>query len=1788
MEFFQACVLGFFVLLHAAASVESVAGPTTASLTGNDWGEAVAVQSIRTEESLVNPDSDYANLQSLLTKNIPGTTGEKKQMVDLLLQLLSEIDLPTLCDVIANDTSRRADNTRRNDKMPESDTETVEIAFPTVDTKPRYGVTAPFAIPYFNILGQSKNSDTEKESERVSTADKGMTPESIVGYHRNMVERVNRGMNAMREYGNKRADYMHSLRRNNNAHQAQFSASDVMDRKLQVDELNELRNLHADDVIVESLPVTRDFNLNMKEVNDSMSSDISMEANSMDTSKSSDESLASNTVWIRSMNVERPKSDLYSRSLLIGDVTGSNNLIRGKRIEEGEETPRLDNNDNQAVEDNMIVRVTTKGEETILPGSNEYPSASSSNNVYTEDGTAAGNSIIFGAKGADYLNTIFNDEKQATTNTEHNEQGKIGQYNILNQEIDYAAENIVNAANNVNTAANTTSGALSSSIFQYHNAAVNLDSRDSDPSTWQSEMSKESSQYPSDTLQNATFESLILGQGVDASIDDFFGADAVLGRLVHLPEQDDSNSDPSTASPSAPSQEVNVTDEKVTFSGGGYLIDHLFRAAGANITTTHGGERSTEQSDVLETTKVLSDVRESVNSQLNGSHATPSPVLTSVATGMNNKLPNVTLVISSVSTEMEYEHSENSSTMNSTENSIEHSENSSTMNSTENSIEHSENSSTMNSTENSIVTYNGQAVRNNSTEPEAYVDSSSATSAEPGKQEEIGTTQKSLITKTYEEENKTSETLALISKDNVTNESNSDGTIEPIEALNHVKVIDQIQLNNSSVNDNIGMSMTLNVSVGNTNLVPQNESANETTYLYSENVNSTSLSAAALTQVSLNASDINSTASVDVQESHNSRGAITLDNFIKMNVSEPYIRYEPSSVLERTEPSLQMFGPYGASEIKPVQKNDVIEADVARASLSEMSIESAKAELEVELKRLGNGAPGSGAGKDLISIMRGNRRGNQRGVSSTSYSSFLSQPVMKSLKRIHEEFRRRGNPQSTAADVAILDDVKLLKNNTSTGSGDTTTVSAAPSYVIADASLADLRPNVTTTYTTKTIIDEIVNPVKSVVQNIDNLIDLLNQSSHRQEQVNKDTLKDEHKNEDNNNTTMAFFTPSFDNNKTEEKNTSWKNESENLKDGGDKRINISSSRFENELERSIILDDRDKEVNSNVTSLIGQSLTSDAATTETQLALSENTTQISDDSISTRSQSENTTLLQIGSVHSTQQDERSDNFTHTAIPDFANSTISNGYEVDSTNYFTNHTLALISSEELSQNSSTNSSLDNFDSETDVILTEDLSNATNATTNLATAFVTDAANVSVTDEMVWDDNSTNLDMASNDTQTNGDIFDYFMPTPFSEDDYSNSVESDAVLGNDPETEDEETRAEDGMLKKYESQFRAYLKSKRPLNHMTSFEDYQNELMRSNGKRDHWLWQGQNNMLYHPKIKSAVKPEASPFLSDDFYKDSKKNNKHRQIARINPWKAFNIELGKEKVKHQKEALNNYRYPSFKIRHHDDLINPSVKDYLWNARPWPKHEKTAPENYFSSSQKHKYGSGFARLNEFLRQRQRDAQFSSSLAEHTRLWGNRFSQGYYGRVMDDQSHAPVMSSYLGLPRDLASYKSAEPKSRSFLGFKRPGLEKSATSPQSAQQKEADSEMEQMMAYSTPLGPPTEVSVNQVDPVLMGSDGRPEESAVNKIETGKTVETNALPDYSMIPPGPTGVLAIDDFKCPGLFGYYTDSDNCSSFFMCSWGVSYRLQCSEGTLWNTVDSVCDWAANVSCDQRKLS
>ncbi|CAL1534803.1 unnamed protein product [Lymnaea stagnalis] len=373
------------------------------------------------------------------------------------------------------------------------------------------------------------------------------------------------------------------------------------------------------------------------------------------------------------------------------------------------------------------------------------------------------------------------------------------------------------------------------------------------------------------------------------------------------------------------------------------------------------------------------------------------------------------------------------------------------------------------------------------------------------------------------------------------------------------------------------------------------------------------------------------------------------------------------------------------------------------------------------------------------------------------------------------------------------------------------------------------------------------------------------------------------------------------------------------------------------------------------------------------------------------------------------------------------------------------------------------------------------------------------------------------------------------------------------------------------------------------------------------------EGPGRFFYHPSIRSRVKPESSPFSAgiSNWMNDGDRN-KAKKVT-VNPWKAFNIELGKKKVERQREMTHGSRfqsYPGSNNKHRDDLMQPSGKDYLWNARPWPAHVKNLEQRVNNEFQKQKYRFGITKLNELLRGRQGSMHFEPMRKAHAKQWGDRFSQGYYGRVLEEQNHAPTIIHAFGLPPhiDLASYNTHDINAKTLNDYKTTGYLGGKRS------SDQDDSADDFFAkdHSRKWRKPTNVNVKKSKFSTLTDDRRyfgnfaasevigraSEEWGIDKVETttvNPTIDApvvnlatrgddtemapSSFPDTEMAP----GSVPAEDFKCPGLFGYHSDPKDCNSFYMCSWGVSYKLQCSPGTLWNSRDAVCDWAANVNCD-----
>nr|XP_027199919.1 putative uncharacterized protein DDB_G0282133 [Dermatophagoides pteronyssinus] len=67
-----------------------------------------------------------------------------------------------------------------------------------------------------------------------------------------------------------------------------------------------------------------------------------------------------------------------------------------------------------------------------------------------------------------------------------------------------------------------------------------------------------------------------------------------------------------------------------------------------------------------------------------------------------------------------------------------------------------------------------------------------------------------------------------------------------------------------------------------------------------------------------------------------------------------------------------------------------------------------------------------------------------------------------------------------------------------------------------------------------------------------------------------------------------------------------------------------------------------------------------------------------------------------------------------------------------------------------------------------------------------------------------------------------------------------------------------------------------------------------------------------------------------------------------------------------------------------------------------------------------------------------------------------------------------------------------------------------------------------------------------------------------------------------------TNISKQFNFICNTQFGYYPDPGNCSSYFICSFGIPLHKNCSKGLYFSIRLQTCDWPANVQCEQDYLS
>lgn len=63
-----------------------------------------------------------------------------------------------------------------------------------------------------------------------------------------------------------------------------------------------------------------------------------------------------------------------------------------------------------------------------------------------------------------------------------------------------------------------------------------------------------------------------------------------------------------------------------------------------------------------------------------------------------------------------------------------------------------------------------------------------------------------------------------------------------------------------------------------------------------------------------------------------------------------------------------------------------------------------------------------------------------------------------------------------------------------------------------------------------------------------------------------------------------------------------------------------------------------------------------------------------------------------------------------------------------------------------------------------------------------------------------------------------------------------------------------------------------------------------------------------------------------------------------------------------------------------------------------------------------------------------------------------------------------------------------------------------------------------------------------------------------------------------------TNISKQFNFICNTQFGYYPDPGNCSSYYICSFGIPLHKNCSKGLYFSIRLQTCDWPANVQCEQ----
>ncbi|KAF7271212.1 hypothetical protein GWI33_015894 [Rhynchophorus ferrugineus] len=57
------------------------------------------------------------------------------------------------------------------------------------------------------------------------------------------------------------------------------------------------------------------------------------------------------------------------------------------------------------------------------------------------------------------------------------------------------------------------------------------------------------------------------------------------------------------------------------------------------------------------------------------------------------------------------------------------------------------------------------------------------------------------------------------------------------------------------------------------------------------------------------------------------------------------------------------------------------------------------------------------------------------------------------------------------------------------------------------------------------------------------------------------------------------------------------------------------------------------------------------------------------------------------------------------------------------------------------------------------------------------------------------------------------------------------------------------------------------------------------------------------------------------------------------------------------------------------------------------------------------------------------------------------------------------------------------------------------------------------------------------------------------------------------------------DYICPEPDGYFPDSNDCGSFYECSFGIPFKVECPRGTYYNINVQVCDFLKKSDCGTR---